>query len=170
MEYYSAIETFSMWFCVLFYGGISICFIAAWVSLYFEWKAVGKECFLKDSEPSDDYLIERDKVLTAINERIGEYSSCDFICAAELKELASLKDSSEVASLFRYAHFAGFHLTFEQNEQEWNSDPEYLDPNVFKTDMKEATALREEREWNRYKRHYDPPKSPRDKVLARNIF
>lgn len=35
------------------------------------------------------------------------------------------------------------------------------------TDLGEASALREERKWNGYKRYYDPPRSRRDRALGR---
>lgn len=155
-----------------------ICFIAMilvfwvwpWLSIlgvYQSYKLAERKNYPKKSNESEDFMIEREGVLEIIQSRIDRDAGLGLISSAERKEFAEIYDSSEVASLFRCAHYAGFHLTFEQDECGWNSDREYLDPDVFKTDMNEAATLRKERELNEYKRYYDPPKSRRDRALGR---
>lgn len=165
---YSSMETFAAWFCGIFYGGIWLVLIGAFLGLLMEWKSLKKHPkYAKETESSDDFLVESDRVLEQIRKRISEAGACSIFTKEELKAFDDLKDSSEVASLFRFAHFAGCHLTFEQDECDWKDDPEYLNPDVFKTDLGEASALRKERKWNGYKRYYDPPRSRRDRALGR---
>ena len=120
----------------------------------------------KNSKPSDDFMVESRRVIDFIKER-DEFVTAGLLSKEERKELDELYDSSGVASLFRFAHYAGYHITYEQNECKWSDDPEYLDPKVFKTDMGEAAALREERKWNQYKRYHDPPMSERERLLKK---
>lgn len=152
---------------VIVFGGLTVASLICGVSSYLGWKRVKNAEPPKRSEPSDDFKTESERVIGIMFER-NEFSSGVLLSEKELPDLENLKTSSSFASLVRYAHFAGYHLTFEENEQEWSCDPEYLDPSVFKTDLKEAAALREERKWDRYKRYFDPPKSLRDKALGRN--
>ena len=120
----------------------------------------------KKSQPSDDFMVESRRVINFIKERDGLVTT-GLLSKEEKKELEELYDSSGVASLFRFAHYAGYHITFEQNECKWSDDPEYLDPKVFKTDMGEAAALSEERMWDQYKRYHDPPMSERERLLKK---
>lgn len=150
------------------FGGTTIGGISWALSSYMGWKKVENAEPPKKSEPSENFKTESERIIDILFER-NEFCSGDLFSKEDLSDLESLRTSSSFASLVRYAHFAGYHLTFEQNEQEWSSDPEYLDKNVFKTDLKEATALRGEQERNRYKRYFEPPRSSRDKVLSRNI-
>lgn len=165
---YSSIETFAKWFCGIFLGTIWLVLILGCWGILLEWLELKKRTvYTKKTEPSNDFVVEKNRVLDLIRERRGTDGACSTFTKEELKAFENLKDSSEVASLFRFAHFGGCYLTFEQDECEWKDDPEYLDPNVFKTDLGEASALREERKWNQYKRYYDPPKSRRDRALGR---
>lgn len=165
---YTSMETFAMWFCGIFWGGIWLALVGAYLGLLMEWRSLNKQPdYQEGSEPSDDFMVEKDRVLEQIRKRIAEAGVCSTFLKEELKAFEDLKDSSEVASLFRFAHFGGCHLTFEQDGCEWKDDPEYLNPEVFKTDIDEASALREERKWNEYKRYYDPPRSRRDRALGR---
>ena len=155
-------------FSYIFWGGIWLCLIGAYLGLLMEWRSLKKQPdYEGESEPSDDFMVEKDRVLEQIQKRIDEAGVCSIFLKEELKAFENLKDSSEVASLFRFAHFGGCHLTFEQDECEWKDDPEYYKSNVFKTDLGEAAALREERKWSHYKRYYDPPRSHRERALGR---
>lgn len=163
-----SMETFGEIFLTifgLFWVLVTVVFILCAYDNYYQWKK-NKMCgFAKSSQTSDDFSIERKNILFVVRQRRYAVETE----TEELKEeMAALEDSSEFASLVRCAHYAGCHISFEQNEQGWSSDPEYLDPNVFKTDMGEAAALREEREWDGYKRYFDPPMSKRDRMLNRN--
>lgn len=166
--YYSSMETFAMWFCSIFWGVIWLAMIGAYLGLLMEWRSLKKQPdYESETQPSDDFMVEKDRVLEQVGKRIAEAGACSIFLKEELKDFENLKDSSEVASLFRFAHFGGCHLTFEQDECEWKDDSEYYKSNVFKTDLGEAAALREERKWSHYKRYYDPPKSRRDRALGR---
>lgn len=165
---YSSIETFAAWFCGIFWGVLWLALICGFMGLLREWKSLKKRTgYIKNSEPSNDFMDEMNRTLELVQKRTGKDEMCTIFTKEELKAFEKLKDSSEVASLFRFAHFGGCHLTFEQDEYTWSADPEYLDPDVFKTDLGEASALREERKWYQYKRYYDPPKSRRDRTLGR---
>lgn len=156
------------WFYMCF---LIVLFLVLWVGpwlamlgVHMEWKSFKNKTIVKKSEESDDFMTERNGVLELVQSRIG----CDVGLAEESKEyrlFSELFDSSDIASLFRCAHYAGYHLTFEQNECEWPSDSEYLDPKVFKTDMREAADFRKEMEESRYKRYFDPPKSKRIRMM-----
>lgn len=165
---YSSMETFAMWFGGIFWGGIWLWLIGAYIGLLMEWRSLKKQPgYENKTEPSDDFMVEKYRVLELVRKRIAEAGFCSIFLEEELKAFENLKDSSEVASLFRFAHFGGCHLTFEQDECEWKDDPEYLKSDVFKTDLGEASELREERRWNEYKRYYDPPRSRRNRALGR---
>ena len=165
---YSSMETFSMWFCVIFLGGIWLALIMGYLGLLIEWKSLKKQKeYTRESEPSNDFIIERDRVLELIQERMGEETDSSIFLKDDFKAFRNLKDSSELASLFRYAHLGGCYLTFEQDECNWKDDPEYFNSRVFKTDLGEAYALLEEKKWSRYKRYHDPPKSPRERAMGR---
>lgn len=121
----------------------------------------------QDSEPSDDFMEEREDVIRIIAERLAYFG----IRGAEgegMFDYKKLKQSSDIASLFRYAHFAGCHITFESDTCEWKDDPEYLNPDVFKTDIGEAADMRDQRYMQKYKRYYDPPCSQRDRRMIEN--
>ena len=160
-------ETFAMIFvtafmivmAIIILGGVGNCYI-----IYRGWKRVEGTEPVKRSAPSDNYLTEMDNVVGMIRERM---SLRPVVLDDDRKEFDRLCDSSDIASLFRSAHNAGFHLTFEQNECDWEDDAEYLDEDVFKTDMKEAADMREQRRWQSYKRYNDPPCSKRDRRLGR---
>lgn len=165
---YSSMEIFAKWFCGLFYGGMWLALAGAFFGLLKDWRSLGKRSeYAKETEHSDDFMQERDGVLEMIRKRAAEADVCTVFSEEDLEDFEDLKDSSEVASLFRFAHFAGCHMTFEQDECDWKDDPEYLNPDVFKTDLGEAADLLEQRKWNEYKRYYDPPKSRRDRALGR---
>ena len=119
------------------------------------------------SEPSEDFIEEREDVICIIAERLAYFE----VRGSEgegLFDSGKLKQNSDIASLFRYAHFAGCHITFEADTCEWREDPEYMNPDVFKTDMGEAADMRDQRYMQRYKRYYDPPRSQRDRKLIEN--
>lgn len=155
-------------FSYVILGGIWIVLIGAYLVLLMEWRSLKKQSdYESKTQPSEDFMIEKDRVLEQIGKRIAEAGVCSIFLKEELKDFENLKDSSEVASLFRFAHFGGCHLTFEQDECEWKCDSEYYKTNVFKTDLGEASALREERKWSHYKRYYDPSRSRRERALGR---
>lgn len=158
------IDIFLVVFCG-FWVLVIIAGISGSIYNYLSWKKVEGTEPAKRTEASDNFLIEMKRVLHFIEIRIRQVD--DPYSKDEEEEVKDLYISSEVASLFRCAHYAGYHITFEQNETEWSCDPEYLDPDVFKTDMKEAAALREEWKWNEYKRYFDPPKSKRERALGK---
>lgn len=150
------------------HGGIWLVLIGAYLGLLMDWRSLKKQPdYESETQPSDDFMEEKERVLEQVRKRIAEAGACSIFLKEELKAFENLKDSSEVASLFRFAHFGGCHLTFEQDECEWKDDPEYYRSNVFKTDLGEAAALREERKWSHYKRYYDPPRSRRERALGR---
>lgn len=156
-----------MIFVILFYGFWALVVAAGvFVSVgnYLSWKNARGTIPVKKTEPSVNFYIEMNRVLQIIEERMNMGFSRG---KGDARKMKGLKDSSEVASLFRMAHYAGYHLTFEQNEIAWSDDPEYLDRNVFKTDLEEAADLREERIWSQYKRYFDPPKSKRERELEK---
>lgn len=161
--------TFLEVFATVFFGIVALMAVLCVVLIfdeYLEWKRYRVRGLSKKSKKSKDFMTEKESILFIIQERR------EAVCVNRdsiAEEMDKLNESSEFASLVRCAHYAGYHLTFEQNECKWSADPEYLDPDVFKTDMKEAAALREEREWSEYKRYFDPPRSPREKALGRNI-
>lgn len=154
----------------LFYGILILGMYGAAYDNYNRWKQTKNRKLPKKSEPSNDFMEERSRILRVIKDRLSfDVTGNSFLSKDEREQLYQLDESSEFASLVRYAHFAGYHLTFEANEIRWGDDPEYLNPEVFKTDMKEAEALHEERKWNQYKRYYDPPVSKRDRILKNNV-
>lgn len=120
----------------------------------------------KRTEPTDDFMEQASRILDILEER-NRMLTVSCFSKDEDRILKELRDSSDVASLVRYAHFAGYHITFEETKCDWKDDPEYYDSKVFKTDLGEAEDLREEMRWNGYKRYHDPPKSPRDRALGR---
>ena len=143
---------------LLFLGEVAVC-----IDVYLKWKKVKDVEPLKRTDPSDNYLTEMNNVLDMIKERWEVLS----VAAKEDKqEFDCMSDSSDIASLFRKAHQAGFHVTFEQNDARWEDDPEYFNPDVFKTDLGEAADIREQRQWHRYKRYKDPIRSKRDRALG----
>ena len=141
-------------------AGITVC-----VNNYKGWMKVKNVEPVKKSLISDSYLDEMESVVRIIEERTG---LMPVITSESQKDLDSLRVSSDIASLFRKAHQAGCHITFEQNTVAWKDDPEYLDPDVFKTDMSEAADMRDQRSVQKYKRYYDPPRSRRDRKLVEN--
>ena len=161
-------ETFAMIFvtafmiamAIIILGGVFGCY-----DNYSNWKRKQGTEPVKRSAPSDNYLTEMENVIGVIRERLWVRP---VVAEDDRKEFERLCDSSDIASLFRSAHNGGFHLTFEQNECEWEDDAEYCDEDVFKTDMKEAADMREQKRWQSYKRYYDPPRSLRDRRLGRN--
>lgn len=132
---------------------------------YTGWKRVQGTQPVKRSEASDNYLTEMDNVIRMVRDRLWSRPA---VSEKDRKEFERLCDSSDIASLFRSAHNAGFHLTFEQNECEWQDDAEYDDSDVFKTDLKEAADMIEQKKWNKYKRYHDPPCSRRDRRIGKN--
>ena len=60
-----------------------------------------------------------------------------------------LDESSEIASLIRYAHFAGCHIWIERIPEDAEMAEE---EDLFVTDLKKAAETREERKWSRYRR------------------
>lgn len=60
-----------------------------------------------------------------------------------------LDESSEIASLIRYAHFAGCHIWIERIPEDAEMAEE---EDLFVTDLKKASETREERKWSRYRR------------------
>lgn len=60
-----------------------------------------------------------------------------------------LDESSEIASLIRYAHFAGCHIWIERIPEDAEMAEE---EDLFVTDLKKAAEAREERKWSRYRR------------------
>ena len=127
----------------------------------------GSQC-RQNSDPSEDFMEEREDVIRIISERLA-YFEIRGSDGDGLFDSKKLKQSSDIASLFRYAHFAGCHITFEADTCEWADDPEYMNPDVFKTDIGEAADMRDQRYLQRYKRYYDPPKSKRDRLLENNF-
>lgn len=144
---------------VLFWVLVAVVGFAVAIGNYLEWKKSLGVNPVKRTEPSDDFLEEKKRVTDIIRER---HEFGDVMTKNAADEIWRLEVSSDVASLFRIAHFGGCHITFEQNSCEWQQDSEYLDPNVFKTDMGEAADMREQRGWQEYKRYHDSPKSRRD--------
>ena len=156
-------------FLFLFYGILILGMYGAAYDNYIRWKQMKDRELPKKSKTSNDFIEERSEILRIIESRLAfDVPGNSFLSKDEREQLYRLWDSSEIASLVRYAHYAGYHLTFEANECSWEDDCEYFNPNVFKTDMGEAKNLREERYWNRYKRYFDPPKSKRDRALKTN--
>ena len=152
----------------LFYGVLIIGPIVAFVSARIERKKEEKSdrTCRQASESSDDFMQERKDVIRIVGERLAYFGSMgkgEYTFNAQ-----ELKQSSDIASLFRYAHFAGCHITFEADICEWKDDPEYLNPDVFKTDIGEAADMRDQRYMQKYKRYYDPPRSQRDRKLIEN--
>ena len=128
-----------------------------------EWKFLKHTELIEKSAPSNDFVIEMQNVLDIVKGRVNVSINNDK--ERMNKILNDLYNSSDIASLFRNAHRSGFHITFEQGKTEWELDPEYYDPNVFKTDKYEAAAYREDRELLSYKRYFDPLMTKRDKIL-----
>ena len=165
----SGVEIFAMIVCIVVWGIPCAVCASGLVSLYFEKKKLEKSFFCGKTLPSDDFMVARAESLDLLKERLG---IGDSITGFDLRiDFDRINDSSELASLFRYAHFAGYHITIERDDMEWKDDPEYLDPDVFKTDMGEAADMRDQRYMQKYKRYYDPPRSQRDrKLIDRGII
>lgn len=153
MGNYDSLETFGL--CI----GIIYCcslLILPWLCLlvgHLEWKKMRRKRFERKTVPSDDFIVETKQILDIIQERLdGVPCGSGLMSEEDRKAFADLKDSSEVYSLARYAHYAGFHLTFEQLPDD-GVDAEENDPDVFKTDMRKAAASLEEKEWAPYRRY-----------------
>ena len=127
---------------VLFWVLVAVVGFAVAIGNYLEWKKSLGVNPVKRTEPSDDFLEEKKRMTDIIRER---HEFGDVMTKNAADEIWRLEVSSDVASLFRLAHLGGCHITFEQNSCEWHQDSEYLDPDVFKTDMGEAADMREQR-------------------------
>lgn len=150
-------------FCIVVIGFFSLLPIVAVWGYYDDKKRMKELKFEEKSKLSDNFMDERKQVLDLLSKRLFVGGiSCTIAIHNEFDRIVS---SSEVASLFRFAHFAGCHITYEQNNCEWQHDAEYLDSSVFKTDMYEASDMRDQKYMQKYKRYFDPPISKRDRVL-----
>ena len=145
-------DVFAICFCTLFWGVLWLMVASAYTRLYKDWKSLGVGRMEERTEPSEDYMEERQRVLEMIMERLTAMGDSRITCMnGESKPFVHLEDSSEVASLFRFAHFGGCHLTFEQDAD--GEDLEEGCPDVFKTDLKKAAEHREGKKWERYRRY-----------------
>lgn len=124
--------------CILIVGVFP--FVTAMASLVY-WLIVKNEEFVRKSAPSDDTVQEMKNILEIIQTRndvvVGVLSK------KQSKKLEELKLSSELASLIRYAHFAGYNLTYEQDDESNN-------PADFKTDLRRAAVEHRNNERQRY--------------------
>lgn len=153
MSDYQVFETIGFIVGFTYFG--SLLFLP-WLCLlvgHLEWKKMRRKQFERETVPSDDFMEETRQILDIIQERLDGFPGGSGLMSKEdRKAFAELRDSSEVYSLARYAHYAGFHLTFEQLPDD-GVDTEENDPDVFKTDMAKAAASLEEKEWAPYRRY-----------------
>ena len=133
--------------CVLLF---TILTILITIYSHIEWRKNRNRPFPTKSKETDDFIIASSSIIDVIQERL-EMSGP--ISKQDSKILCNLKDSSDFASLVRCAHYAGFHITFEQMVAEGESDPDDGDPNVFKTDLKKAAESIEDKKWAQYRRY-----------------
>ena len=124
--------------CILIFGVFP--FVTAMASLA-DWLIVKNKKFVSKSTPSDDTVQEMKNILEIIQTRNDVVSGV--LSKKQSKKLEELKLSSELASLIRYAHFAGYNLTYEQ-------DDESNDPADFKTDLRRAAVEHRNNECKRY--------------------
>lgn len=165
-EYYEVFDAVAMWIWFTLWGTAILCSVSYIVVTVMKWSQRKGIAPPKRSDMSDDFALESRRVLDVIRERDEFGTAGNLLSDKNRAELDSLYDSSEFASLVRFAHYAGYNLSFEEWGCEWEDDPEYLDPGVFKTDMKDAASKREAEKLNRYKRYFDPPKSKREQALS----
>ena len=124
--------------------------IATTVYSHFEWRRNRNKDFPVRSDESDDFMVASNSIINVIQERL-EMSGP--ISKQDSEILCNLKDSSDLFSLVRCAHYAGFHITFEQATAEGEVDPDDGDPNIFKTDLKKAAKSIEDKKWAQYRRY-----------------
>lgn len=153
MGSYQTFETFILWFDLIFLG---LVLVIPWLCLlteYLEWKKMRRKQFERRTVPSDDFMVETRQILDIIQDRLdGVPCGSGLMSKEDRKAFAELRDSSEVYSLARYAHYAGYHLTFEQ-QPDGGVDLDADNPDVFKTDMRKAASSLEEKEWAPYRRY-----------------
>lgn len=147
-------------FDLIFGGGTILLMVFFLVAILYtgidnmtSWEKLKKKGFRKGTEETDDFLEENSRILDIVAERM-ECEASVFLNGnkKEIPTVEELRDSSEIASLSRYAHFGGIYITVEQIPQD-GSDPDDGDPNVFKTDMAKAAESREERLEDKYSRY-----------------
>lgn len=158
-------ETFEEIFAIVFgvfWAIVAVIFAIATYGDYFLAQKNRNKVYPKESDTSNDFMKERENILCVLQDRMEENGA---LSKQESEFMAKINDSSEFASLIRSAHYAGFSVSFEQNEGPWEEDPEYLDENVFKTDLLEAADLRREKELERFKRNQGPLVSKRERVI-----
>lgn len=164
-EYYEVFDTVAMWIWFALWG-VAILFSVSYIIVtVLKWIQREGTAPSKRSETSDDFALESRRVLDAIRERDEFGTAGNFLSEKQRADLDALYDSSEFASLARFAHYAGYNLSFEECDCEWEDDPEYINPEVFKTDMRDLASKRDADRLNRYKRYFDPSKSKREQVL-----
>lgn len=165
-EYYEVFDTVAIWMWFTLWGALILGSIYGIIVMVLNWIQKKSTVPPKRSGMSDDFVLEDRGVLDVIRERDEFGTAGNLLSDKQRAELNSLYDSSEFASLARFAHYAGYNLSFEECDCEWEDDPEYLDPEVFKTDMRDAASKREAERLNRHKRYFDPPKSKREQALS----
>lgn len=150
MEEYGALTVFVYWVCLIILALIFFGFLSMLIGEVRKLYPATVVDFPVKSEESDDFMVESERILEAVRARQKAYG---FIKDARMEEYECLEDSSQVASFVRYAHYAGYHVTFEQMPEPGAVDPEEGNPDVFKTDMAKAAASLEQRRWTRYRRY-----------------
>lgn len=129
---------------------LALLIIATTIYSHFEWRRNKNKDFPVRSDESDDFMVASNSIINVIQERL-EMSGP--ISKQDSEILCNLKDSSDLFSLVRCAHYAGFHITFEQATAEGEVDPDDGDPNIFKTDLKKAAESIEDKKWAQYRRY-----------------
>ena len=137
---------------VLFLVSILVAILYTAIGNMVSWKKLKRKGFMKRTEETDDFMEENRRILDLVEERMDcEANVFQYGGKKESPTVQELRDSSEIASLSRYAHFGGVYITVEQIPSD-GSDADDGDPNVFKTDLSKAAENREKRKWEPYRR------------------
>ena len=144
----------------LFFGWVSVIFFSlslavvmhAGIKNKVSWNRLKKRGYSKRTEATNDFMEENKRLVDLVEERL-EYEANVFSGGnkKDVPTIQELRDSSEIASLSRYAHFGGVYITVEQIPAD-GEDPDEGDPDVFKTDMARASENRERRRMELYRR------------------
>lgn len=125
---------------ILWFGFLLLPIIVVPLLLWF-WKKDKDKEPIKLSAPSDDSVEEMKNIFDAI--QIRENESGGLLPKEHQKTLKNLRYSDDILNLVRYAHFAGFNLTIEQDGGNNN-------PADFKTDLRRAAVEHRNNERKRY--------------------
>lgn len=130
----------------VFFGLVAVLLLGQGISDIRKWKRRVSEGIDKDSGTSCDFK----ESFRQMHDFLRKDADGDVHLLDKDNDYRYVLDeSSEIASLIRYAHFAGCHIWIERIPEDAEMAEE---EDSFVTDLKKAAETREERKWSRYRR------------------